>query len=140
LALGFLATKPSSEVLTLRVATEQVAGLAGALEQLREVSSGDRRTQLDALRGELETARSLTGSPALISELLAVALDDSGELLSSRCTELLRGSASPTQVRDALVAVSGLLDLLERIAEEAEPGGGAAVDVDRLPGDEGSGG
>jgi hypothetical protein len=121
------------------VPTEQVAGLAGALEQLSEVSSGDRRAQLEELVRELETAGSLTGSPALLSELLAVALDDFGELLSSRCTELLRGSASSAQVRDALLAVSGLLDLLDRISEEAEPRGGAAVDVDRLPGDEGGG-
>jgi hypothetical protein len=122
------------------VPTEQVAGLAGALEHLREASSGARRAQLDELEGELETARSLTAPRALLVELLAVAIDEAGDLLSRRCTELLRGSSSPRRVRGALDAVSELLDLLDRIAEEAEPGGGAAVDVDRLPGDEGGGG
>jgi hypothetical protein len=117
------------------VPADQAAGLAGALEQLRDVSEAGRRERLEELLRELEGG-TLTAPRELLAELLAVAIDEAGEALSERCTALLRGSASVAEVRARFATLGGLLDLLERLAKEAEPRGSAPVDVDRLAGDE----
>jgi hypothetical protein len=130
LALGFLATKERSDVLTLSVPTELAAELADALDHLGE-SGGLTRELVD--RG------SLTAPRARLRELVAAAIDESGESLGVECNRLLRGEATAGEVRARVARLSGLLALFERLAEEAEPGRGAAVDVDRLPGDEAGG-
>jgi hypothetical protein len=68
---------------------------------------------------------------------VAVAIDEAGEAVGLECGRLLRGEAAAGDVRARVATLAALLDLLERVPEKAEPGGGAAVDVDRLPGDEG---
>jgi hypothetical protein len=115
LALGFLATKERPDVLTLTVPAELAAALADALEQLRSVSSASARLQLDTARG------SLSGPPDQLAELLAVAIDEAGEQLGQRCSGLLRGTAAAPEVREDLTVLGGLLDLLERVASEAQP-------------------
>jgi ribose 1,5-bisphosphokinase PhnN len=134
LALGFLATTERPDALTLTVPADLAPELSGALEVLRAASSGGAGVELDASRA------SLSGPRAALHELLAVAIDEAGERLGQRCTALLRGEASAADVRARLTTLTGLLDLLDRVTEEAEPGGGAAVDVDDLPRDERRGG
>jgi hypothetical protein len=126
-------------VFTLSVPADQAAGLAGALEQLRDVSDAPRREPLEEMLHELGGG-TLTAPIELLAELLAVAIDEAGEALSDTCTALLRGSASVAEVRARVTGLGGLLDLLERVAKEAEPRRGPAVDVERLPGDEAGGG
>jgi hypothetical protein len=109
------------------VPTELAAGLADALDHLGE---GDDLTR------ELAEHGSLTAPRVRLHELVAIAIDDAGEALGVDCNRLLHGEATAGEIRVGLARLSGLLALLERLAEEAEPGGGAAVDVDRLPGDE----
>lgn len=69
---------------------------------LADAAGGGRRVELEAPRGELR-------------ELLAVALDEAGEALAGACTGLLRGSGSAADVRSALAATTGLLELLEEL-------------------------
>lgn len=60
--------------------------------------------------------RVLAAPRAVLREAALVAIDELGETLSSRCTRLLRdrGGATP-EIREALVELGALLDLLERI-------------------------
>lgn len=108
------------------------AGLADALEHMP--------AGLEPLSRELAADGSLTADRELLRELVSVAVDEAGEALGARCSALLRGHGSASEIRAGIATLSGLIDLLERLAEEAQPGGGAAVDVDRLAGDEGRGG
>jgi hypothetical protein len=103
------------------VPADQAAGLTDALRHLRELSSGERGTTLDRLAEELSASGSLTAPRELLAELLAVAIDEAGERLSRSCTELLRGEGTAVQVRAGVTALAGLLDLLERLPEEAQP-------------------
>jgi hypothetical protein len=82
----------------------------------------------------------LTAPRARLREALAAAIDEAGEGLGLECGRLLRGAATAEQVRARVATLTGLLELLERLAEEAQPRGGAAVDVDGLAGDEAGGG
>jgi hypothetical protein len=106
------------------------AAMADALEHLPE--SG-------ALSRELVDSGTLTASRQVLHEALAAAVDEAGEAVGIGCGRLLRGQATTAEVRARVTTLTGLLGLLERLAEEAQPGGGAAVHVDRLTGDEGSG-
>jgi hypothetical protein len=112
------------------VSAEQAAGLADALQHLRET---------ERLQRELAERSSLTASREALHEVLTVAIDEAGEALAIDCGRLLRGEGSAGAVRARVAELTGLLDLLDRLAEEAQPGGGAAVDVDGLTGDEGRG-
>jgi hypothetical protein len=103
------------------------AALADALQHLPEGA-------------ELTDDGTLTGPRALLRDALAAAVDEAGDAVGIDCGRLLRGEAATADVRARVATLVGLLDLLERLAEEAEPRGGAAVDVDRLTGDEGRGG
>jgi hypothetical protein len=121
LALGFLATKARSDVLTLSLPADLVSGLVDALDHLRTGAGADRRAELDDLARDL--ARDLAGSGplevtarrALLGELLAVAIDEAADELSRQSTLLLRGQPSAAAVRAGLAQVSGLLDLFETV-------------------------
>jgi hypothetical protein len=106
------------------------AALADALEHLPD--GGE-------LAGELAEEGTLTATHEVLHEALGAAVDEAGEAVGIDCGRLLRGEAATAAVRARVVTLTGLLDLLERLTEEAESGGGAAVDVDRLTGDEGGG-
>jgi hypothetical protein len=92
-----------------------------------------------ALAGELAARATLTAPLDQLRNTLAAAIDEAGEAVGLECGRLLRGKARAGDVRARVTTLAGLLDLLERLPEEAEPRGGAAVDVDRLAGDEGGG-
>jgi hypothetical protein len=113
------------------VPADLTAALADALEHLPD--GGE-------LTGELARAGTLTAPRARLREALAAAVDEAGEGVGIGCGRLLRGEAATAELRARVATLTGLLDLLERLAEEAQPGRGAAVDVDRLTGDEGGGG
>jgi hypothetical protein len=117
LALGFLATKARSDVLTLSLPADLVSGLVDALNHLRTGSGADRRAELDDLARDLAGSGPLevTARRALLGELLAVAIDEAADALSRQSTLLLRGQASAAAVRAGLAQVSGLLDLFEMV-------------------------
>jgi hypothetical protein len=117
LALGFLATKARSDVLTLSLPADLVSGLVDALDHLRTGAGADRRTELDDLARDLAGSGPLevTARRALLGELLAVAIDEAADELSRQSTLLLRGQASAAAVRAGLAQVSGLLDLFETV-------------------------
>lgn len=117
LALGFLATKARSDVLTLSLPADLVSGLVDALDHLRTGAGADRRAELDDLGRDLAGSGPLevTARRALLGELLAVAIDEAADELSRQSTLLLRGQASAAAVRAGLAQVSGLLDLFETV-------------------------
>jgi hypothetical protein len=117
LALGFLATKARSDVLTLSLPAGLVSGLVDALDHLRTGAGADRRAELDDLGRDLAGSGPLevTARRALLGELLAVAIDEAADELSRQSTLLLRGQASAAAVRAGLAQVSGLLDLFETV-------------------------
>ncbi|MEA2401619.1 MAG: hypothetical protein QOK00_2022 [Thermoleophilaceae bacterium] len=117
LALGFLATKARSDVLTLSLPADLVSGLVDALDHLRTGAGADRRAELDDLARDLAGSGPLevTARRALLGELLAVAIDEAADELSRQSTLLLRGQASAAAVRAGLAQVSGLLDLFETV-------------------------
>jgi hypothetical protein len=108
------------------------ANLAAALaDALQHVLDSDE------LAAELAETGTLTAPRKLLRDVLAAAVDEAGEAVGIGCGRLLRGEIATAEVRARVATLTGLLDLLERPAEEAQPGAGAAVDVDRLTGDEG---
>jgi hypothetical protein len=109
LALGFLATKE----ITLSLPDGVAARLADALEQLREIASGERLTALGRVAERL-AGGDLSGPPGLLRELLAVALDEAGEQIAGASTRLLRGEDTATELRALLSEASALLELIER--------------------------
>jgi hypothetical protein len=115
LALGFLATKARSDVLTLSPPADLVPGLVGALDHLRSTAAADRRAPLDELARDLAAGGPLTARRDLLSELLAVAIDEAGDRIGLQSTRLLRGEGSAAELRAAVAQLSGLLDLLETV-------------------------
>jgi hypothetical protein len=121
LALGFLATKARPDVLTLSLPADLAAGLADALDHLRATAPPARRPPMDELAGRLGAADSarepleLTAPRDLLGELLAVAIDETADRLGQQGTRLVRGEASPAELRAGLEELSGLLDLLETV-------------------------
>jgi hypothetical protein len=109
LALGFLATTARSDVLTLSLPAHVVPGLVDALEHLRPSRGAD----LDELARQLAAGGPLTARRDLLGELLAVAIDEAGERIGSRSTDLLRGEGSAGELRAPLAELAGLLDLYE---------------------------
>jgi hypothetical protein len=89
--------------VTLGVSADQAKALTDALQHLEPA-----KVDVVPLGGAYE----LTGSRAVLHEATVVAVDDAGERLSGLCTALLRGEASPAEVREQLEALRGLLDLL----------------------------
>jgi hypothetical protein len=106
------------------------AAVADALEHLP--GAGE-------LTRELACSGTLTARRERLRDTLTVAIDEAGETVVLECRRLLRRQAAAADVRARVATLAALLDLLERLSEEAEPRGGAAVDVDRLTGDEGRG-
>jgi len=108
LALGFLATKARSDEITLSLPPNLAAPLADALQHLREAATDGLPARLDGLE--------LTAPRDTLRELLAVAIDEAGERLSSASTRLLRGDGGTAEVRAELVRLGALLDLLETVS------------------------
>jgi hypothetical protein len=121
LALGFLATKARSDVLTLSLPAESTAGLVDALDHLRTTAAPDRRAPLDGLARDLATAvapagpSELTARRDLLRELLAVAIDEAADRLGRHGTRLVRGEAAADELRAGVAELSRLLDLLETV-------------------------
>jgi hypothetical protein len=121
LALGFLATKARSDVLTLSLPAELASGLVDALDHLRAGAAPHRGASLDDLGRQLAAAPpaggplELTARRDLLSELVAVAIDEAADRLGRHGTRLVRGEASAAELRAGLVELSGLLDLLETL-------------------------
>jgi hypothetical protein len=115
LALGFLATKARSEVLTLSPPADLVSGLVDALDHLRSTAAAERRAVLDTLVDDLATGGRLTARRGLVSEVLTVAIDEAGDRVGVQSSRLLRGDGSPAELRTAVAELSGLLDLLEEV-------------------------
>jgi hypothetical protein len=118
LALGFLATKARPDVLTLPLPADLAPGLVGALDHLRTTAAADRREPLDALARDLAGGGPLTARRDLLSELLAVAIDEAGERVGLQSTRLLRGEGSAAELRTGIGQLTGLLDLLETVAPD----------------------
>jgi hypothetical protein len=121
LALGSLATKARSDVLSLSLPAGLVSGLVDALEHLRSSADRERRGALDELERALAAGRApgeprrITARRDLLRELVAVALDEAADALSVDSAGLLRGERSAGELRDHVAAVTGLLDLLEAL-------------------------
>jgi hypothetical protein len=107
LALGFLATEARSDEITLSLPLELAAPLADALDHLR-AATGERSARLEGAE--------LTAPPEKLRDLLAVAIDEAGERVSSASTRLLRGEDEPAELRAELVRLGALLDLLETVS------------------------
>jgi hypothetical protein len=108
LALGFLATKARSNEITLSLPPELAAPLADALEHLPRAATGERHARLEGLE--------LTAPRGAMRELLAVAIDETGDRVGSASNRLLRGDGGPAELRAELVKLGALLDLLETVS------------------------
>jgi hypothetical protein len=108
LALGFLATKARSDVLTISPPADLVPGLVDALEHLRGAEAA-------ALAPDLAAGQPLTARRDLLRELLAVAIDEAGERVRLQSTRLLRGESAAAELRAELARLSALLDLLDAV-------------------------
>ena len=103
MALGFLATKARSDVLTLSIPADLVPGLSGALGHVSDPEGA-------SLAGD-----ALTAPRDLLGELLAVAIDEAGERVAVQSTRLLRGEEAAAELRADLARLGGLLDLLDAV-------------------------
>jgi hypothetical protein len=101
LALGFLATKARSDVLTVSIPADLVSELSGALEHLSS------REAVDLAEGQLTARRDL------LDELTRVAIDEAGDQVGLASGRLLRGEGSDAQLRARIATLTGLLDLLD---------------------------
>jgi hypothetical protein len=108
LALGFLATKARSDEITLSLPPDLAAPLTDALADLRRAKSGGPVPRLEGLQ--------LTAPRETLRELLAVAIDEAGERVSSASTGLLRAESAPAELRAELVRLGALLDLLAAVS------------------------
>jgi hypothetical protein len=116
LALGFLATKARSDVLTLDLPAGLVAALVDAVDHLGGTADEERRLALDKLTGDLAGAPPrVTARGDLLRELVAVAVEETAERLGVASNRLLRGEASAPAVRGLVAQLTGLLDLLEAV-------------------------
>jgi hypothetical protein len=75
----------------------------------------DAADHLRGTRASLREDGTLTGSPDAVRELLAVAIDESGERVSRAATALLRGAQTPAELRAALAEAGALLVLYESV-------------------------
>jgi len=75
----------------------------------------DAAEHLRGTRASLREDGTLTGSPDAVRELLAAAIDESGERVSRTATALLRGAQTPAELRAALAEAGALLALYETI-------------------------
>jgi hypothetical protein len=116
LALGFLATEPRSDVLTLSPPADLAPGLVDALDHLRGSAGADRRAELDALGSALAGGGAVSARRDLVGELLAVAIDETGERVAAASVRLVRGDDDATGLRGPLDALTRLLDLYESVA------------------------
>lgn len=121
LALDLLAME-DSDLLTLSVPSEQEPRLREALNELRRTRDESRLERLiadlDALSARSGTLQ-ITGPRDLLREGLLVAIDELGDSLSERCTQLLRGAGSPAELRED---VRGLDELLALLVSIEQPG------------------
>jgi hypothetical protein len=108
LALGFLATKARSDVLTLSAPADLVPGLLGALEHLSTPAAAD-------LAEDLAAGGPVTARRDLLRDWLAVAIDEAGDRIARQSTRLLRGEGSAAELRADLTRLGGLLDLLDAV-------------------------
>lgn len=116
MALGFLATKARSDVLTLSPPADLVPLLVDALEHLRSGASGERRAEHELLAGAIAGGGAVSARRDLLSELLAVAIDEAGERVAGASSRLLRGEGEVAEARVALERLGRLLDLHESVA------------------------
>jgi hypothetical protein len=116
LALGFLATKASSDVLTLSLPADLVPGLVDALDHLRGSAAAERRAELDAVATTLSGGATITARRDLLGELLAVAIDETGERVAGAGGRLLRGEGAVVELRAELEGLRRLLDLYDGVA------------------------
>jgi hypothetical protein len=116
LALGFLATKARSDVLTLDLPAGLVSALVDAVDQLERTARDERRAALGRLAGELAAAPArVTARRDLLRELVAVAVEETAERVALASNRLLRGEGSAEAVRAPLGELNGLLDLLDAV-------------------------
>jgi hypothetical protein len=116
LALGFLATKASWDVLTLSLPADLVPGLVDALGHLRTSAAAECRAELDAIAASLSAGATITARRHLLGELLAVAIDEAGERVARASARLLRAEGGAAELRAALDGLGRLLDLFEGVA------------------------
>jgi hypothetical protein len=105
LALGFLATKARSDVLTVSIPADLVSELVGALDHASNPEAVD-------LAGGQVTARR-----DLLDELLRVAIDEAGDQVGLASARLLRGEGSAAELRARIATLNGLLDLLDSVGD-----------------------
>ena len=75
----------------------------------------DASGHLPARRATLAEDGTLRGSRDALRELLAVALEESGDRVSRAATGLLRGEGTSDELRAALAEAGALLDLYKSI-------------------------
>jgi hypothetical protein len=93
------------------VPPSRVARVRDALDHLEHALP-----RLQAELGEATDGRfEVTGSRAVLRELIAVALDEAGEALATACRGLLRGEEASAAVRERVAEVADLLEVLETV-------------------------
>lgn len=116
MALGFLATKARSDVLTLDLPAGLVAALVDAVDHLGSAAGEERGRALEKLAGDLAAAPPrVTARRELLHELVAVAVEETAERVGVASARLLRGEASAAAVRELVARLSDLLDLLDAV-------------------------
>jgi hypothetical protein len=103
LALGFLATTARDEDVSLSVPPALARPIADAAEHL------------PGTRASLREGGTLTGPRDAVRELLAAAIDESGERVSRAATALLRGAGTPGELRAQADELGALLALYESL-------------------------
>jgi hypothetical protein len=93
------------------VSPNRVARLSDALDHLQHAVPRLQVELKEATGGRFE----VTASRAVLRELIAVALDEAGEALAMACRGLLHGEDAPAAVRERLVEVAELLDVLDAV-------------------------
>ncbi len=116
MALGFLATKASSDVLTLSLPADLVPGFVDALDHLRPSAAAERRAELDDVSASLAAGATITARRDLLGELLAVAIDEAAERVAGAGSLLLRGEGAAAGLRAELDGLGRLLDLFDGVA------------------------
>ena len=114
MALGFLATTARSDEITLSLPAELAPPLADAVKHLRATASGERANRFEKLASHL-AAGELSGPRDTLGELLATAIDETGERIGNDSSRLLRGDATAGELRARLHELGALLDLLETL-------------------------
>jgi hypothetical protein len=101
------------------VPPSRVAQLRDAFDHLEHSSPHAGGQAFLRLKTDLEEATGgrieVTAPRAVLTELIAVALDEAGEALATACRGVLRGQEASSAVRERVAEVTDLLEVLDAV-------------------------